>query len=71
MHVRKISVGADYKSAMHYLVGQGVLGGDYIIHLIQKTDDSWKIWIEGNGEVLLWKEFSSQMPASIEYNIDF
>jgi hypothetical protein len=71
MHVRKISVGADYKSAMHYLVGQDVLGGDYKIHLIQKTNDSWKIWIEGSGEILLWKEFSSQMPASIEYNIDF
>lgn len=71
MHVRKISVGSDYKSAMHYLVGQDVLGGDYQIHLIQKTNDSWKIWIEGNGEILLWKEFSSQMPVSIEYNIDF
>jgi hypothetical protein len=56
---------------MHYLVGQVVLGGDYKIHLIQKTEESWKVWIEGNGEILLWKEFSSNMPASIEYNIDF
>ena len=71
MHVRKISVGADYKSAMHYLVGQDVLGGDYKIHLIQQTEDSWKIWIDGDGEVLLWKQFSSNMPVSIEFNIDF
>jgi hypothetical protein len=71
MHVRKISVGADYKSAMHYLLDQVVLGGEYSIHLIQKSDDSWKIWIHGGGEVILWKEFSSNMPVSIEYNIDF
>ena len=36
MDIRKISVGPDYKSgAMHYLVGQDVLGGNYTIHLIQ------------------------------------
>jgi len=26
MDVRKISIGADYKNAMHYVVGQKVLG---------------------------------------------
>ena len=49
MDIRKISVGADYKSgAMHYIVGQSILNGDYTIHLIQldiKTD-SIKIWIQ-------------------------
>ena len=36
MDIRKISVGPDYKSgAMHYLVGQEVLGGNYVIHLIK------------------------------------
>ena len=36
MDIRKVSVGADYKSgAMHYIVGQEVLGKNYIIHLIQ------------------------------------
>ena len=49
MDIRKISIGADYKSgAMHYIVGQEVLGGKYNIHLIQQdtSNDSYKIWIE-------------------------
>ena len=74
MDIRKISVGADYKSgAMHYIVGQSILNGDYTIHLIQfdiKTD-SIKIWIQQRDEILLWKEFNSQMPIAIEYNINF
>ncbi len=74
MDIRKISVGADYKSgAMHYIVGQTILKGDYTIHLIQldiKTD-SIKIWIQKKEEVVLWKEFNSNMPFSLEYNINF
>jgi hypothetical protein len=36
MDIRKISVGPDYKSgAMHYLVGQVILNGSYVIHLIK------------------------------------
>jgi hypothetical protein len=72
--IRKISIGADYKSgAMHYIVGQDVLGGSYKIHLIHRDidRDTLKIWIESNNEVLLWKEFNSSMPTSIEYNINF
>jgi hypothetical protein len=74
LDIRKISIGADYKSgAMHYIVGQEVLGGGYSIHLIQhdKPMDSYKIWIESKDEVLLWKEFKSTMPISLEYNINF
>lgn len=74
MEIRKISLGADYKSsAMHYIVGQEVLNKEYIIHLIQydSNRDSYKIWIERNDEVVLWKEFNKNMPASIEYNINF
>jgi hypothetical protein len=73
MDIRKISVGPDYKSgAMHYLVGQVILNGSYVIHLI-KYDierDSILIYIENEGEILLWKEFTSTMPVSIEYNIN-
>jgi|TARA_B100001093_G_scaffold519100_1_gene606462 hypothetical protein len=73
MDIRKISVGPDYKSgAMHYLVGQVILNGSYVIHLI-KYDierDSILIYIENDGEILLWKEFTSTMPVSIEYNIN-
>ncbi len=74
MDIRKISVGPDYKSgAMHYLVGQDVLNGNYKIHLIQfdEMKKSFKIWIIKSNEVVLWKEFTSQIPISIEYNINF
>ena len=75
MEIRKISIGADYKSsAMHYIVNQEVLGGNYIIHVIKYNEDlnSIKIWVENRkGEILLWKEFNSNMPVSIEYNINF
>jgi len=76
MDIRKISIGPDYKSgAMHYIVGQEVLGGNYLIHLIRFDSnlESIKIWIEKSkgSEVFLWKEFTSTMPVSIEYNINF
>lgn len=74
MHdIRKISIGGDYKNAMNYLVGQEVLGGSYKIHLINfdELNQSLKIWIENNNEVFLWKEFNSNIPVSVEYNINF
>tara|TARA_R110001632_G_scaffold225316_3_gene358237 strand:- start:2006 stop:2233 length:228 start_codon:yes stop_codon:yes gene_type:complete len=75
MDIRKISIGPDYKSgAMHYIVGQEVLGGSYTIHLIRYDPKRYsiKIWIEGdNEEILLWKEFTESVPVSIEYNINF
>ena len=74
MDIRKISVGPDYKSgAMHYIVGQVILNGSYVIHIIKYDidKDSIFIYIEKDNEVLLWKEFTSTMPISIEYNINF
>ena len=75
MDIRKISVGPDYKSgAMHYIVGQEILNGSHSIHLIKYYDesDSIKIWIESTSqEVILWKEFTSTVPVSIEFNINF
>ena len=74
MDIRKISIGPNYKSAaMHYIVGQEILGGKYVIHLIQHVEqtNSIKIWIQHNDEILLWKEFNSNMPVSVEYNINF
>tara|TARA_R110002126_G_scaffold6600_1_gene34008 strand:+ start:1192 stop:1416 length:225 start_codon:yes stop_codon:yes gene_type:complete len=74
MEIRKISIGPDYKSgAMHYILGQEVLGGSHTIHLIQATDeDGLKVWlINDKEEVLLWKSFTPTMPVSIEYNIYF
>jgi len=74
MDIRKVSIGVDYKSSMHYIVGQPVLNESHTIHLILLDDstNNIKIWIENeNLEVLLWKQFSYTMPISIEYNINF
>ena len=73
--IRKIAVGPDYKGgAMHYVVGQEVLKGTYVIHFIRydHNEDSFKIWIESayKKEVMLWKQFVN-MPVSVEYNINF
>lgn len=74
MDIRKISIGPDYKSgAMHYIVGQKILNDSHTIHLIQydKEKSSVKVWIEREDEIFLWKEFNSNMPVSVEYNINF
>jgi|TARA_R110000744_G_scaffold27176_1_gene66480 hypothetical protein len=72
MDIRKISIGPDYKSgAMHYLVGQEILNGNFFIHLIKRDGDSIVVYIQSDDEVLLWKEFTATMPISIEYNINF
>ena len=73
--IRKISIGPDYKNnAMHYIVGQKVLGYSNLIHLIKRDNDtmSVKIYIiNTKGEIVLWKEFNPTIPISIEFNIDF
>ena len=41
MDIRKISIGPDYKSSsMHYIVGQEILGGSHIIHLIKQGEEN-------------------------------
>ncbi len=74
MDIRKISVGPDYKSgAMHYIVGQNILNDSHTIHLIRydKEKSSFQVWIDRKDEIFLWKEFNSNMPISVEYNINF
>jgi hypothetical protein len=74
MDIRKISIGPDYKgSAMHYIVGQRILGDTNEIHLIKMDSDSQSIKIfiiNDKGEIVLWKEFNSTIPIAIEYNIN-
>ena len=73
MDIRKIAIGPDYKGgAMHYIVGQKVINDTNEIHLIKYDErkQSIKIYIINlKNEVVLWKEFSSTIPVSIEYNI--
>ena len=72
MDIRKLSIGSDYKSgSMHYIVGQEILGGSHTIHLIQATEVSYKIWIQKEKEIFMWKEFLMTLPISVEYNINF
>jgi hypothetical protein len=74
MDIRKISIGPDYKGgAMHYIVGQKVLGDTNEIELIKVNSDKQSIQIfiiNEKKEVVLWKEFTSTIPISIEYNIN-
>jgi uncharacterized membrane protein len=74
MEIRKISIGPDYKSgAMHYIVGQTVLGGNHTIELIkidEETHSPPTIYIREGDVLLKWKEFSDTVPISIEYNIN-
>jgi len=74
MDIRKISIGPDYKGgAMHYIVGQKVLGDSNEIHLIKLDSEkqSIKIYIiNEKAEIVLWKEFNATIPISIEYNIN-
>ena len=69
MDIRKISIGPDYKgSAMHYIVGQRVLGDTNEIHLIKfdELKNSFKIFIiNDKEEVVLWKEFNDTIPVAI------
>lgn len=75
MDIRKIAIGPDYKSgAMHYIVGQKVLGDTNEIHLIKFDAEKQSILIyiiNKKEEVVLWKEFNSSIPISIEYNINY
>jgi hypothetical protein len=74
MDIRKVSIGPDFKSgAMHYIVGQRILGDTNDIHCIkQNASGDISIYIINNkNEIVLWKKFNSSMPISIEYNINF
>lgn len=75
MDIRKISIGPDYKNgAMHYIVGQKVLGESNEIHLIKQDKDSGEIMIyiiNDKSEVVLWKKFNTTVPISVEFNINF
>ena len=74
MDIRKISIGPDYKGgAMHYLVGQKILGDSNEIHLIRVNSEKQSVQIfiiNEKAEVVLWKEFTYTIPISIEYNIN-
>ena len=75
MDIRKISVGPDYKSgAMHYIVGQKILGDSNEIHLIKYDEQAGSLLIyiiNIKNEIVLWKKFNSTVPIAIEFNIHY
>jgi hypothetical protein len=74
MDIRKVSIGPDFKGgAMHYIVGQRILGDTNDIHCIKQNDtgDILIYIINNKNEVVLWKKFNFTMPISIEFNINF
>lgn len=68
--IRKLSVGLDYKNAMHYTVGQEVYGGHKIADIIEE-EDRFVIFIEKEGETKEWKFFLKSVAISVENNINF
>ncbi len=71
--IRKISIGADYKSeAMHYSVGQEVYGGHTICDIVgDKLDGEYLIYIKKNNEVLPWKKFNANMAIAVEFDLNY
>jgi len=67
--IRKISIGVDYKDAMHYTVGQFMRG--QTIHAIKQIDSKhYEIYITDKDNVtFLWKSIVN-MPVVVEQDID-
>lgn len=68
--IRKLSIGPDYKNAMHYTIGQPVYGGHTLVDIVE-TAEKYILYIEKNNEVKKWKTFNHNMAISTEDNIDF
>jgi hypothetical protein len=69
--IRKISIGADYKTAMHYIVGQDILGGKYKIDTIIENEKGYYIYIKKKGEVAVWKHFNTSYPVAVEFDLNY
>ena len=69
--IRKLCVGPNYKDSVIYEMEKLFLSGSHHLHLIKYVDGNFLIFIEQDDVIVLWKEFTSPMPISIEYNINF
>lgn len=66
--IRKISIGADYKDAMHYTVGQS-FNRITIEAIRQINSQHYEIWVKNDeNEAFLWKEVVG-MPCVVERDI--
>lgn len=70
--IRKLSVGVDYKSAMHYILGQEVFSNFIISDIVENTQvGGFDIYVKKQGEVRKWKHIGKCLPISIEYNLNY
>lgn len=70
-YIRKISVGSNYKDAMHYMIDQQVMNGDWTIHAVTQDKEGYHVWIQKQDEIKKWKQFNVNMPITIEFNVNF
>ena len=66
--IRKITIGKDYKDAMHFQLGQDVWKGNVLCD-IRETDNEFELFVRRDGGVKLWKRFNKNMGISIEHDI--
>ena len=71
--IRKISIGPDLLKAMNFSIGQPMLRGKHTVtEIIQLESGHIEIWLtNSDDEGYLWKTIGSNMPVSIEYNIEY
>ena len=63
--IRKISIGVDYKDAMHYTVGQS-FGSMTIDTILQINPQHYEIWVRNDkDEISVWKTIIN-MPLVFE-----
>jgi hypothetical protein len=67
--IRKISVGADLKSALHYQVGIVTFKGKTISDIII-NENFFDVYLQDEDCKLKWKSFSVNAVSHIEYNIN-
>jgi hypothetical protein len=68
--IRKISIGPDLKTAMHYQVGTKVSGNSKEISDIIKEDKFFDIYVREIDEdvKMIWKSFNIDSVSHIEYD---
>lgn len=71
--IRRISIGPDYKNAMHYIVGQHVIDGNHIIsNIVYHESKGYFIWVKNEfNETVCWKQIGITVPVVLEFNINF
>ena len=70
--IRKISIGTDLLKAMHFIVGQRVLGDTHTINRIEVSVVGYDVWIiNDDNEIVKWKHINQYVPVTVEYDLNF